>query len=105
MSPDWNEQLQTKHGVNRLHHWKKGNQRNTLLRKHAELAVKDTQLVQAFVHACGKCTVRWGLASSFSWSKASLHASLESLRESMCLPVHLHTLLHCQLPWNSNLPC
>ena len=57
VSPDWNEQLQTEHGVSRLHHWKKGNQRNTLLRKHAELAVKDTQLVQAFVHACSKCTV------------------------------------------------
>ena len=59
MSEDWNEQLQTEHGVNRLRHWKKGNQRNTLLRKHAELAVKDTQLVQAFVKACMHCTVSW----------------------------------------------
>ena len=57
VSEDWNEQLQTEHGVNRLRHWKKGNQRNTLLRQHAELAVKDTQLVQAFVKACMHCTV------------------------------------------------
>ena len=68
-SPDWNEKLQTEHGVDRLRHWKKGNQRNTLVRKHAELAVKDTQLVQAFVHACKLCTV----------SAESAHTSLPKL--------------------------
>ena len=54
---DWNEKLQTEHGVDRLRHWKKGNQRNTLIRKHAKLAVTDTKMVSAFVHDCMYCIV------------------------------------------------
>ena len=57
MSHDWRPELETQHGVDRLKHWKKGNQRNSLLRVHAEMAVKDSQLVRAFTSICMHCQV------------------------------------------------
>ena len=57
MSHDWRLELETQHGVDRLKHWKKGNQRNSLLRVHAEMAVKDSQLVRAFTSICMHCQV------------------------------------------------
>ena len=56
-SHDWQESMYTKHGIQRLHHWKKGNQRNVLIRSHAELAVEDIRLVEAFSKDCTTCQV------------------------------------------------
>ena len=56
-SHDWQEVMKTKHGIHRLHHWKKGTQRNTLTRPHAELAVADTRLSLAFSKDCYRCQV------------------------------------------------
>ena len=47
----------TKHSTHRLPPWKKGDQRNTLLRSHAELAVEDSLLVEAFSKDCTQCQV------------------------------------------------
>ena len=56
-SHDWQESMYAKHGIHRLHHWKKGNQRNTLIRSHAELAAEDIRLVEAFSKDCASCQV------------------------------------------------
>ena len=47
----------TKHSTHRLPPWKKGDQRSTLLRSHAELAVEDSLLVEAFSKDCTQCQV------------------------------------------------
>ena len=56
-SHDWQEDMYAKHGIHRLHHWKKGTQRNTLIRSHAELAAEDIRLVEAFSKDCASCQV------------------------------------------------
>ena len=56
-SDNWFDGLYTKYGINRLRHWKKGYQRNTLLRSHAQLAVDDIRLVEAFSKDCTQCQV------------------------------------------------
>ena len=57
ISHDWHDEMHIKYGIHRLHHWKKGNQRNTLTRAHAELAVADTRLSVALSKDCWKCQV------------------------------------------------
>ena len=56
-SHDWREIMHTKHGIHRLHHWRKGSQRNALTRVHAKLAVADTRLAEAFSKDCYRCQV------------------------------------------------
>ena len=79
VSWEWNEKLATEHGTDRLRHWKKENQRGTLLRKHAELAVKGTNMVQAFVRNCAGCLV------SFLLLPATQAISLQNRENFMCL--------------------
>lgn len=38
---DWQERMHSKPGIHCLHHWKRGNQRPTLIRMHAEVTVAD----------------------------------------------------------------
>jgi hypothetical protein len=49
--------METKHGINRTTHWSKGSQWNALIRSHAELAVNDVKLVEAFSTDCRFCQV------------------------------------------------
>ena len=67
-SDEWWDELYTKHGIHRLHHWKKGNQRNTFIRSHAELAVEDTRLVEAFSKDCTTCQVTTLLCEPADWT-------------------------------------
>ena len=73
-SDEWWDELYTKHGIHRLHHWKKGNQRNTFIRSHAELAVEDTRLVEAFSKDCTTCQVTTLLCEPADWTVQSPRA-------------------------------
>lgn len=45
------------HGLNRAKHWRKGSHWRALIRKHAQLAADDRQLVNAFSQDCRDCHV------------------------------------------------
>ena len=54
---EWKPVLETTHGLSRALHWRKGDHWKSLIRKHAQLAVNDEQLVDAFSKDCMKCHV------------------------------------------------
>ena len=50
--------LETVHGLDRAKHWRKGSHWKALIRKHAQLAADDRQLVDALSQDCKDCHVR-----------------------------------------------
>ena len=54
---EWKPVLETMYGLSRALHWRKGDHWKSLIRKHAQLAVNDEQLVDAFSKDCMKCHV------------------------------------------------
>ena len=58
LTREWKPVLDKKHGLNRARHWRKGDHWRALIRKHAQLAVEDQQLVKAFSEDCKRCHVR-----------------------------------------------
>lgn len=54
----WKPVLEEVHGLNREQHWRKGDHWKALIRKHAQLAVDDCQLVDALSIDCRDCHVR-----------------------------------------------
>ena len=57
LTREWKPVLESKHGLNRARHWRKGDHWRALIRKHAQLAVDDGQLVEAFSKHCKRCHV------------------------------------------------
>ena len=57
MTKEWKPILQSRHGLNRARHWRKGDHWRSLIRKHAQLAVDDERLVDAFSKDCKLCHV------------------------------------------------
>jgi len=57
LTREWKPVLDKKHGLNRARHWRKGDHWRALIRKHAQLAVEDQQLVKAFSEDCKRCHV------------------------------------------------
>ena len=57
LTREWKPVLESKHGLSRARHWRKGDHWRALIRKHAQLAVNDQQLVEAFTRHCKSCHV------------------------------------------------
>ena len=64
---EWKAVLETTHGLSRALHWRKGDHWKSLIRKHAQLAVNDEQLVDAFSKDCMKCHVGLSFPPTLKW--------------------------------------
>ena len=87
--------LETTHGLIRALHWRKGDHWKSLIRKHAQLAVDDEQLVDAFSKDCMKCHV--GVPSHLT---AFLYdyGQQEGLRGHSCMCRQCRLQCCCRLP-------
>ena len=80
----WTPALETAHGLDRAKHWRKGSHWRALIRKHAQLAADDRQLVDALSQDCKDCHVSPPRSSGPSCWKAS-HASMQGQPADECM--------------------